>query len=182
MKGALFVHLIEFGQRELGEEAVEREIARLNLPSRGAYTAIGMYSFAEFEQLRQAFAAAMHMEGDALSRQFGRYALPLLVAGRAIPLTTHPFDFLEQVHGVIHQDVRKLYRDANPPMVQVAARQGSRRLVLRYESKRPMAAFCRGMLEATIDLFGCAGLYRIERIDVRPHTDFFAEFGVDLKE
>lgn len=182
MKGALFVHMIEFTQRELGETAVEREIARLNLGSGGAYTTIGMYPFGEFEQLHHAFADAMRIDGAAFSRRVGRYVLPLLVEGRGVGLDTHPFDFLEQVHGVIHRDVRKLYSDSNPPDVQVVARDGEQRLVLRYASKRPMAAFCRGMLEATLQTFGCAGLYRIDRIDAEPRDEYFAEFAVYLME
>lgn len=182
MKGAMFVHMIEFAQSELGEVNTEREIQRLHLESGGAYTMVGRYPFAEFERLHHAFARAMLIEADAFSRRLGHYVLPLLVAGRAISLDMHPFDFLEQVHGVIHRDVRKLYQDSNPPSVRVVVRQGEQRLVLRYESPRPMASFCGWMLEATMDTFGCGDLYRIERIDAAPRTEYFAEFGVDLKK
>lgn len=180
MKGALFVHMVEFAQREMGETTVEREMLRLNLESGAAYTSIGMYPFSEFERLHRAFAEAMQVTRDDFSRRFGCRTLPLLVAGHAIPPDMHPFDFLERVHGVIHQDVRKLYKDSNPPSVQVVERQGEQRLVLRYESQRPMAAFCGGMLEATMDTFGCGDIYRIERIDAEPRTERFAEFVVDL--
>jgi hypothetical protein len=181
MKGALFVHMIEFAQSELGEVNAEGEIQRLGLESGGAYTATGRYPFAEFERLHDAFAKAMQIDGTAFSRRVGQHILPLLVARRTIPLETHPFDFLEQVHDVIHQDVRKLYHDSNPPSVRVAAREGEHRLVLRYESPRPMASLCRSMLEATMDMFACGDLYRIERIDAAPRTEHFAEFAVDLK-
>lgn len=182
MKGALFVHMIEFVQGELGEANTEREIMRLSLESGGAYTTIGRYPFVEFERLHNAFARAMRIEAEAFSRRLGHYMLPLLVASRAIPLDTHPFDFLEQVHGVIHRDVRKLYHDSNPPSMRVVVRQGDHRLVLRYESPRPMATLCGWMLEATMDTFGNGDLYRIERIDAAPRTEHFAEFEVDLKQ
>lgn len=182
MKGAMFVHLIEFAQGELGEENAEREIQRLGLESGGAYTEVGRYPFAEFELLQTAFAEAMQIERDVFSRRLGHFILPALVASRAIPLDMHPFEFLEQVHGVIHKSVRKLYPDSSPPSVRVVARQGVQRLLLRYESVRPMASICRSMLEATMDTFGCSNLYRVERIDAAPHTEHFAEFAVDLKE
>ncbi len=181
MKGTMFVHMIEFVQGELGEVNTEREILRLDLESGGAFTAIGRYPFAEFERLHDAFARAIGIEGDVFSRRLGHHILPLLVAGHAVPLHMHPFDFLEQVHGVIHQDIRKLYHDSNPPNVQVVARQGENRLVLRYQSPRPMAAFCGWMLEAAMARFNCGDLYRIERIDAAPRTEHFAEFAVDLK-
>jgi hypothetical protein len=182
MKGAMFVHMIEFVQGVLGEVHTEQEILRLDLESGGAFTTVGRYPFAEFERLHDAFARAIGIEADVFGRRLGHHILPSLVAGHAIPLDTHPLDFLEQVHGVIHQNIRKLYRDSNPPNVQVVARQGENRLVLRYQSLRTMAAFCGWMLEATMARFNRGDLYRIGRIDAAPRTEHFAEFAVDLKK
>jgi len=179
MKGALFVHMIGFAQQELGEITAERIIAALDLQSGGAYTAIGMYPLAEFGQLHDRFAAVMELEPAEFSRRLGHYALPILVAMRDTDTGTHIFDFLEQVHGVIHRDVRKLYKDASPPDVQVVARDGSDKLTLRYDSRRPMAAFCTGMLEGALRVFDPQGMYKMERVDPVPRRDNFAEFQLE---
>jgi hypothetical protein len=179
MKGALFVHLIEFVQQQLGAREAERVISTLNLESQAAYTAVGMYPFEEFLVLQRAFADRMGIGSDELVRLFGKHTLPQLVAGHGDSTAMHPFDFLEGVHGVIHRDVRKLYRDANPPNVQVIDRDGDQCLTLRYSSGRPLAAFCRGMLEATLETFGRTAEYEIKRIDPEPRQDTFAEFRVE---
>ena len=178
MKGALFVHMVEFAQKQLGSSEAERVISDLNLESEAAYTAVGMYPFPEFLALQRAFADRMGVDCDEFFRLFGRHTLPVLVAGSDHSTSMHPFDFLERVHGVIHRDVRKLYPDANPPDVQVIARDGEHWLTLRYSSGRPLAAFCRGMLEATLETFSPSADYGIERIDPGPRRDTFAEFRV----
>ena len=178
MKGALFVHMVEFAQQQLGFSEAERVISDLHLDSRAAYTAVGMYPLEEFLLLQRAFADRMGVASDEFVRLFGRHTLPVLAAGQDYSTAMHPFDFLERVHGVIHRDVRKLYRDANPPDVEVVDRDGDDCLTLRYSSGRPLAAFCRGMLEATLETFGRGADYGIERIDPEPRRDTFAEFRV----
>ncbi len=178
MKGALFVHMVEFAQQELGSSEAERIISTLNLKSGAAYTAVGMYSLEEYMVLQRAFADRMGESSDEFARRFGRHMLPALVEGHDYSTAMHPFDFLERVHGVIHRDVRKLYRDANPPNVQVIDRDGDQCLTLRYSSGRPMATLCRGMLEATLETFSPSADYGIERIDPEPRRDTFAEFRV----
>lgn len=178
MKGALFVHMVEFAQQQLGSGEAERVISTLRLESEAAYTAVGMYPLAEFLALQRAFANRMGVDSDEFVRLFGRHTLPALIAGQNYGTAMHPFDFLERVHGVIHRDVRKLYRYANPPNVEVIDRDGEDCLTLRYSSGRPLAAFCRGMLEATLETFGRGADYAIERIDPEPRRDTFAEFRV----
>lgn len=178
MKGAMFVHMVEFAQQQLGSNEAERVISNLDLNSRAAYTAVGMYPVTEFLALQHAFADRMGMDSDEFVRLLGRHTLPALVAGHDYSATMHPFDFLESVHGVIHRDVRKLYPDANPPSVQVIERDGDQRLTLRYSSDRPLAAFCKGMLEATLEMFGRSADYGVERIDPEPRRETYAEFRV----
>jgi hypothetical protein len=176
MKGALFVHMVEFAQQQLGASEAERVISNLHLESEAAYTAVGMYPVSEFMELQRAFASRMSLDPDEFIRLLGRHMLPALVAGHGLSTAMHPFDFLERVHGVIHRDVRKLYRDSNPPDVEVIGRDGEQCLMLRYSSARPLAALCRGMLEATLETFGRGADYAIERIDPEPRRETFAEF------
>lgn len=178
MKGAMFVHMVEFAQQQLGSNEAERVISNLHLNSGAAYTAVGLYPVAEFVALLRAFADRMAVDSDEFIRLLSRHTLQALVAGHGYSTAMHPFDFLERVHGVIHQDVRKLYRDANPPNVQVIDRDGEDRLTLRYSSGRPLAAFCGGMLEATLETFGRSADYGIERIDPEPRRETYAEFRV----
>lgn len=178
MKGALFVHLVEFSQNQLGYERVEQVLADLKLANGGAYTSVGMYPVSEFMKLKGAISALMNIELDEFSHQFGRYVIPLLAKNHVNPDKDHPFDFLERVHGTIHVSVRKLYPDANPPSVEVIERVGNHSLVLRYRSHRPLASFCSGMLEGALNMFRDRHSYIYERRDAEPRTATAADFYV----
>jgi hypothetical protein len=178
MKGALFVHLVEFSQTQLGYDRVEQVIADLTLANGGAYTSVGMYPVSEFMKLQGAISAQMNIDLDEFSHRFGRYVIPLLAIHHVNPEKDHPFDFLERVHGTIHVSVRKLYPDANPPSVEVIERVGNRSLVLRYRSHRPLASFCGGMLEGALNMFRDRNSYIFERRDAEPRTETAADFYV----
>lgn len=178
MKGALFVHMVEFAQKELGANEAERVVSHLSLGTGASYTSVGMYPVAEFMALHAAFSNRMNMAPEEFSRRFGIHTLPALVAGQGLSTSEHPFDFLERIHGIIHRDVRKLYTNSNPPDIEVIARDGERCLTLRYASRRPLAAFCGGMLEATLETFKRSVNYGVERIDPEPRIETYAEFRV----
>ena len=178
MKGALFVHMVEFAQKELGQNDAERVISNLNLGTGASYTSVGMYPVAEFMALHAAFSKRMKIVPEEFSHRFGIHTLPALVAGQDLSMSEHPFDFLERIHGVIHRDVRKLYPNSNPPDIEVIERDGERCLTLRYVSRRPLAAFCGGMLEATLETFKRSVNYGVERIDPEPRIETYAEFRV----
>lgn len=178
MKGALFVHLVEFSQAQLGCDQVEEVLASLTLVNGGAYTSVGMYPISEFMMLQGAIAAQMNIKLDEFSHRLGRYALPLLAAQHVNPDKDHPFDFLERVHGTIHVSVRKLYPNSNPPVVEVIERIGNYSLLLRYRSRRPLASFCGGMLEGVLEMFKGRHNYICDRTDAEPRTATAADFYV----
>jgi hypothetical protein len=178
MKGALFVHLLEFSQSQLGYDRVEQVIASMKLVSGGSYTSVGMYPVSEFMMLQFAMSEHLNIELEEFGHRFGRYVIPLLAINHVNPDEDHPFDFLERVHGTIHVSVRKLYPNANPPAVEVIERVGNRSLVLRYRSHRPLASFCGGMLEGALNMFRGRHSYIYERRGAEPRTETAADFYV----
>jgi hypothetical protein len=178
MKGNLFIHAVEFAQNELGTIEVERILSALNFESKAVYTAVGMYQLEEFLALQVAFANRMNIAPDEFSHRLGLYALPEMLKDHGPDVSEHPFDYLERVHGHIHHSVRKIYPMSRPPDVEVIERDGTRSLKLRYVSRRPLAAFCGGMLEAALRSFNRWGDYTFERVDPEPRTETYAEFRV----
>jgi hypothetical protein len=178
MKGALFVHLVEFSQAQLGYERVEQVLAGLKLANGGAYTSVGMYPVSDFMNLQGEISAQLNITVDDFSPRFGRYLILLLAINHVNTENDHPFDFLERVHGTIHVSVRKIYLNANPPAVEVVERVGNRSLLLRYSSHRPLASFCGGMLEGALNMFSGRHNYVFERRDAEPRTETAADFYV----
>ncbi len=69
------------------------------------------------------------------------------------------FDFLTNIEGYIHVEVRKLYPDADLPTFEYDITE-ARRLTMVYRSTRPFAALAEGLILGCIEHFG-------ERIDVQ---------------
>ena len=80
---------------------------------------------------------------------FGRF---VRIYPRFFDGITSMFEFLENVDGYIHVEVRKLYRDAELPHF-TSERLDDRKLTLTYRSTRPFADLAEGLI------LGCAAHY-----------------------
>ncbi len=161
MKGLVFCEFVEFMEEEYGPAVADRVITSANLPSGGAYTAVGTYDHGEMVAMLTSLAQCTERTPHQLLRSFGRRLFGRLA--RAYPellgTARSTIDFLQQVDGHIHVEVRKLYPDAElPSFASRAERPG--RLVLDYSSSRGLADLAVGMIE------GCAAHFG-ERIELR---------------
>jgi len=177
MKGMIFTELLAMAEASLGEEVVDRVIETSDLPSGGAYTAVGNYPCEELFILIRGFSAQGGPPADTLQRRFGHWMMqsfarhyPRFFEGRAGSL-----DMLEAVEDDIHVEVRKLYPDADLPGFETRRDGGSLDMV--YRSRRPMADFCHGMIESCAAHFGETA--RITRQDKSEDGRTVAVFRVD---
>jgi len=166
MKGAVIIHFLDFLSGEYGEEFTDSVIDDSELKSGGAFTSVGYYPFEDMaELLTVASKKADKPAGDML-KAFGRVLFGVLVAGHEDSRGfDHPFDYFPTIHGVIHKDVRKLYPDAEVPEILVTGRDGNRSIDISYQSARPLADLCEGMIEAVMVHFGRTN-FHLEREDV----------------
>jgi hypothetical protein len=154
MKGIVFSEFSEMVEEVFSPEMLDQIIEQADLPSQGAYTAVGTYDHAEIISLVQHLSAATDTPADVLVKAFGRH-----LAGRFSTLypgffegVEGTFEFLETIENHVHAEVRKLYPDAELPAFE-ASSQGER-LTLLYQSRRPFADLAEGLILGCSEHFG----------------------------
>jgi hypothetical protein len=155
MKGIVFTEFLEMVEERFSPALADRIIGAANLPSGGAYTAVGTYDHGEMWSLVIELGKAtgtpvprlMHAFGEHL---FGRFtiACPGFFAG-----VSSAFEFLQGLETVIHSEVRKLYPDAELPRFDIAERSADR-MVMVYRSSRHFADLAEGLLRGCGQHFG----------------------------
>ncbi|HEY8380341.1 MAG TPA: heme NO-binding domain-containing protein [Nannocystis sp.] len=154
MKGVVFTEFLELVETAFSPEVADAIIARADLPSGGAYTAIGTYDHAEILALVAELSKETGAPIPTLVHTFGRHLFGRFLLHYpqffAVPTA---FEFLERVHGYIHVEVRKLYPDAELPSFEYA-RPDPDTLVMIYRSHRPFADLAAGLIDAAIEHWG----------------------------
>jgi hypothetical protein len=121
----------------------------------GAYTSLGNYPDDEALALVAAICERVGEPADAVLRDFGRAALPALVARFPEFAAGHRSakSFLLRLDDTIHPEVVKLYPDARPPRFRFED-PAPHVLVMHYVSERRLCAMAEGMIEASAAHFG----------------------------
>ena len=170
MKGIVFSEFLEMVEDRFSPEVADLIIEQADLPSGGAYTAVGTYDHAEIVALVLQLEKETGVELPALLHAFGRHLFTRFVEGfpHFFEGQNNAFRFLAQVEDYIHVEVKKLYPDAELPSV-VATMDGAERMTIVYRSDRAMADLAHGLIEGCIDHFG-------EAIDIDV-TDLSSDSG-----
>lgn len=154
MKGIVFCEFLEMVDSAFSPEMTETLIDQCDLPSGGAYTAVGTYDHDEIITLVSALSKESGATVPYLVNAFGNHMF-----GRFLALypdffegVDDIFDFLESVDAKIHVDVRKLYPDAELPSIE-CERPNDSQMILTYESGRSMGDLAEGLIEGAIKHF-----------------------------
>lgn len=155
MKGIVFSEFIEFVEQQFSAEIADRMIDDSELPSGGAYTAVGTYNHQEMLTLVTTLGQLTGQPIPALVKAFGKHLFGRLAASYPVFLTgvEHSFDLLKSIEDHIHKEVRKLYPDAELPRFEWE-QPDTDTLVLRYHSHRPLADLAEGLMEGCVEHFG----------------------------
>ncbi len=155
MKGIVFSEFIEFVEGAFNQETADRMIEESDLPSGGAYTAVGTYDHREMLSLVTTLGRLTGMPVPDLVRSFGHHLFGRLIAAYPMFLAGVPnaFDFLKRIEDQIHREVLKLYPDAELPRFEWRQPDPGT-LVLLYRSRRPFADLAEGLLRGTAEHFG----------------------------
>ncbi len=166
MKGVVFLEFLEMVDERFGNEVTEQILSLSGVASGGAYTSVGTYDHSEIVALVSRLSDVTGLDVSSLVVDFGRHLI-----GRFYVRYPDYFDkvddvteFLEQVDGHIHLEVRKLYSDSLLPRISTQ-RQGQGDFTLLYESARGMGDLAEGMIRGAIELFG--EKYKCFREDLR---------------
>ncbi len=180
MKGIVFVELLAMAEDAFGEAVVDGVIDRADLPTKGAYTAVGSYSCDELMTLVRGFSAQSGIPGSELQRLFGHWMMnsfvrhyPDFFVGR-----TGSLDMLSAIEDEIHVEVRKLYPDADLPNFDIV-RPDENSMQMTYRSPRPLADFCQGLIEGCVEHFSETA--EIDRVDRSSLKGTVADFNIQIR-
>jgi hypothetical protein len=154
MKGIVFTEFLEMVEDRFSPAIADRIITAADLPSGGAYTAVGTYDHTELVRLVTRLSTETGITASDLVRAFGTHLFSRFATGysQLFDGIGSVFAFLEGLEGYIHVEVRKLYPDAElPQFVCVIANPHT--LTLTYQSVRPFADFAEGLLLGCIAHF-----------------------------
>ncbi len=174
MKGMVFTEFMDMVDAKFGPELTERILDASRVESGGVYTAVGTYDHGELVDLVVELSKETGIPVPDLVRTYGHHLFGRFVQmyPRLFEAAASTFDFLEQVDGYIHVEVKKLYPDAELPRF-TSERLDDRHLRLDYRSARPFGDFAEGLIQGCADHFG-------ERIAIK-REPLAAESGVALR-
>ena len=156
MKGIVFTELLDMVEDRFSADMVDDIIDDANVPSGGAYTAVGTYAHEEMVALVVALSKRSGIAVQDLVKAFGEHLFGVFVRGYPsfFEGVTDSFDFLAGIEDIIHSEVRKLYPDAELPRFDIERRNGGKELVLIYDSRRHFEDLAEGLINGCVAHFG----------------------------
>lgn len=165
MKGVVFTEFMEMVEQRFSADMLDDIIEDAQLPSGGAYTAVGTYPHEEMVALVVALSARSGAAVPDLLRAFGEYLFGRFAQGYPgfFKGQNDAFSFLAGIENVIHAEVRKLYPDAELPSFEVEYHD-DRRLEIVYSSGRHFEDLAEGLILGCITHFGRPAVLRRETV------------------
>ncbi len=165
MKGIIFTNFIALVEEKFGIEIAEGIISESSLASEGAYTNVGTYHHQEIFQLANRLSEKTGLTREQLFAVFGEHVFKLFVAGypQFFLGVKSSFDFLMNIEGYIHVEVRKLYPDAELPTFNTSLLSPTK-LEMIYKSERKMADFAHGLIKGCLQHFQQNGTIAVEKL------------------
>lgn len=158
MKGVVFTEFLEMTEQEFGLDVVDQIIEQTDLPSKGAYTAVGTYDYLELVTLVQRLSQVSSVEVPELIESLGKHLFSSFVKSYPFALAgvSNSRTLLSRVEGIIHVEVKKLHPNAELPSLEFKE-VDEHSWTLLYRSKRPFADLCEGLVKQCITHFGELG-------------------------
>jgi hypothetical protein len=151
MKGIVFTEFLDMVEDRFGLETADQIIEDSQLPSKGAYTSIGTYNHTELEQLLTNLSKKTGISIPDLLKTFGQSLFESFVKGfpQFFENVFSSFSLLQEVEGYIHQEVKKLYPDAELPKFETVLKDNN--LTMIYRSDRGLSDLAEGLILGCIN-------------------------------
>ncbi|MEO0507132.1 MAG: heme NO-binding domain-containing protein [Bacteroidota bacterium] len=155
MKGIVFTEFLEMVESTFGLEMVDTIVESCDLPSGGAYTAVGTYEFHEMVLLIEQLHQETKISKEDLLYSFGHYLFSSLAKTHPEVVANYntPLALLSCIEDHIHVHVKKLYPDAELPEFKILSRT-DKTLEMIYSSSRGLYALAHGLIIRTFEHFG----------------------------
>ncbi len=154
MKGIVFNVLEDMVESSLGLEAWDEILSATALSSGGSYTASATYDDEELLAIVGALSTKTGLPPERLVHDFGVHLLgafaeryPMFFADVTVK------QFLQNVGGIIHDEIRKLHPGAGVPDIGYED-PAPDRLVMLYRSPRRMCTLAEGLIRGSSGHFG----------------------------
>ena len=159
MKGEIFNLLEAFVVAQFGEVVFERILERSHerLTTREAFVGPGTYPDQDFMTIFLEATLQTGVSAGVAQFEFGRFCFPRLVSKlpKGMIASAGARDFLKSIHEVIHVEVRKIYRDAEPPNFTYAE-PDAKTLVMTYRSRRGLFDLVEGLIAGCAEYYFCS--------------------------
>lgn len=154
MKGIVFTELLEMVEAKFGDEVLDNIIEKADLPSGGAYTAVGSYPHSELVEVVSKLSAETGLSVDDLQMAYGEHLFGVFVKAYSsfFENETSALGFIAKIEDKIHPQVHKLYPDAELPTFEIL-NHSSERLDMIYYSGRKMGKFAEGLIKGCLAYF-----------------------------
>ena len=154
MKGVIFTHLQEMIESEQGFQAWDAILERCDLASGGVFVATERYPDEELSAIVTELSAVTDTAINDLLGVFGEYLFVNLHKSMPpevfAPLTL--WDLLKGLDSIIHMEVKKLDKKAQPPTLTVK-HASEKQMVLEYRSTKKLCHLAMGMLSSAAKMF-----------------------------
>jgi len=154
MKGIVFTEYIEFVENSYGFETTQQMIDNSNLSNDAVFTSVGTYDPTEFVKMVLKLSEIVNAEVSELLIAYGKYLFNRF--SELYPHFFHEglniFDFINKIDDYIHVEVKKLYPDAELPMVKTVKRNDNM-IEIVYNSQRRFGDFAHGLLLGAVSYF-----------------------------
>jgi len=159
MKGTIFCEFLNMVEENYDYNLVDTIISESKLSNDGAYTSVGTYNYEELVLLVQRLSIHTKVSIPNLLHDFGIYLFNVFLKKypEMFINITDGFSFLQLINDKIHVEVRKLYPDAELPVIETELVENT--LKMKYISSRKMGDLAKGLIT------GCMG-YFDEKIEL----------------
>ena len=165
MKGVVFNMLEEFVIETTDEETFEEILDECSFITKEPFVGPGTYPDEDLLELVSKTIAKLDLPLPDALKAFGKWSFPKLAEKVPGWLTDydHPKKFLLTVEEIVHVEVRKLYKDADPPRFDFED-PGPDQLVINYQSGRQLYDFMDGLIEGVAEHFDTPIAYTREMV------------------
>ncbi len=165
MKGIVFTEFLELVESKFGLETVDTIINDSDLSSKGIYTAIGTYDFAEMLSLLTHLSTHTNISIDDLLLVYGEHFFDVLAASypQLIDKYEDPIELLSSIENHIHVEVRKIYPEAELPTFEIISKSKTS-LIMMYKSSRAMYNFGLGLMNKTFSHYNAKATILLDKI------------------
>lgn len=158
MHGLMFREFFQFAESATSKGFVDDMIHAIHPDGDADYRAHGPYDPNRLIAMMDFLATRTGYDASDLRYDFGKHLFQRFTALHSDLFAgkTDALDFLQGIEAHIHEQMRMSVPKSDPPRFDIQRPQ-TNQLVLHYQSSRPFADLCAGLIEAALEHYQAGG-------------------------